>query len=398
MGKKSDNEAQDLFNELLSDEIKSAVSDITLSGIASSKTATKTAHTQTKEATVSRPPKLNPTRKPRKGFEDIDPILEQMLVHPEPTNVGIAPEELGGEEAEPEAQDDFRQELTPAPVKQASKAKPPQKPKEKAKDATATNTNTLNLIKSDMSVAANLSEKQERVEASEDLDLRDNEKTQKIAVAKMVEVPDPKAKGPVYSQMSGSGLEDQLRSANYLELAQNRVLELEKDVQKLRRDNEQLASAGQHFKELTETIKQQLKQSEANFFNLKEIAEEEKKILTQSLEAKEIKIGALQERLIELEEKINSSFDHVRIRERELENRLEIMKTESEAVTSSKDEMILDLKKQLNLVNSDLEKYRIQNQKITIKMDSKEELLRRTVKALRIALTMLEGSRPDEDN
>ncbi|MCO5114294.1 MAG: hypothetical protein M9899_08965 [Bdellovibrionaceae bacterium] len=384
MGKKSAGEATNLFRGL--DDVKVKPSKQDELGVTVEKTATKNIPDPTleKSSVVNKqqqqPPGLSPRAQARrKAFEDIDPVLGEMLVHPEATVSKIATaEELAG------------------PVEPAS----PRGEKSK-----------LNVIKSEhskqsaakreRSVVAHIAEEKTPVPVASAPSREEafDDKTQKIQSIKAVEVPEQFSSKPTATMpVSGMGLEDQLRSANYLELAQNRVLELEKEVQKLRRDNEQLSSAGQHFKELTESIKQQLRQSEANFSNLKEIAEEEKKILTQSLEAKEIKIGALQERLIELEEKINSSFDHVRIRERELENRLEIMKTESDAVMSSKDEMILDLKKQLNLVNSDLEKYRIQNQKITTKMEGKEELLRRTVKALRIALTMLEGSRPDEDN
>lgn len=380
MGKKSAREATNLFKGLEDVDVKPSKQDEL--GFAVEHTVTKNGPVKSQGAApTKKPPGLSAKARGRKRFEDIDPILEEMLVHPEATVSRVASaEDLQNEDVHPT---------------KATKASPQDQEK-----------STLSVVREEAVLELEDEEKTPvpvAVHTEPESSARESfdDKTQKIQSMKVMEVPEH---SPSYSQpmnsssASGMGLEDQLRSANYLELAQNRVLELEKEVQKLRRDNEQLSSAGQHFKELTESIKQQLKQSEANFTNLKEIAEEEKKILTQSLEAKEIKIGALQERLIELEEKINSSFDHVRIRERELENRLEIMKTESEAVMSSKDEMILDLKKQLNLVNSDLEKYRIQNQKIAAKMEGKEELLRRTVKALRIALTMLEGSRPDDDN
>lgn len=228
--------------------------------------------------------------------------------------------------------------------------------------------------------------------------IRNTDKTQKLPIAEpfdVVPISSHEKFKPTTKNMGD--LQEHLKSSNYLEVAQNRVLELEKEVQKLRRDGEQLAAAGKHFKELTETLKSQVKQAESNYLNLQEISKEEKKILMQSLEAKEIKISALQERVLDVEQRQGSHHENIRVRERELENRLEIMKSENEALTQSKDEMILELKKQLSSVNSDIEKYRLQNQKMMAKFESKEELLRRTVKALRIALTMLEGSQVDED-
>jgi myosin heavy subunit len=221
--------------------------------------------------------------------------------------------------------------------------------------------------------------------------------TQKLPMADPFEISNDEPRAAKLLPKNVVDLQEHLRSSNYLEVAQNRVLELEKEVQKLRRDGEQLSAAGKHFKELTESLKMQVKQAESNYQNMQEISKEEKKILMQSLEAKEIKISALQERVQDVEQRQGSQYENVRIRERELENRLEIMKSENEALAKSKDEMILELKKQVQMVHSDLEKYRIQNQKMSSKMENKEELLRRTVKALRIALTMLEGSSSDEE-
>lgn len=225
---------------------------------------------------------------------------------------------------------------------------------------------------------------------------KNTDKTQKIPMADPFEPPASSVPEKVLPK-NVVDLQEHLRSSDYLEVAQNRVLELEKEIQKLRRDGEQLAAAGKHFKEMTESLKMQVKQAESNYQNMQEIAKEEKKILMQSLEAKEIKISVLQDRVLDIEQRQGSQHENVRIRERELENRLEIMKSENEALAHSKDEMILELKKQVQIVHSDLEKYRIQNQKMSAKVENKEELLRRTVKALRIALTMLEGSNTEED-
>lgn len=227
---------------------------------------------------------------------------------------------------------------------------------------------------------------------------RDTQKTQALPVADPFDISDEDLSSkPKKLPKNVVDLQEHLKSSNYLEVAQDRVLELEKEVQKLRRDGEQLAIAGKHFKEMNDSLKQQVKNAESNYQNMQDIAQEEKKILMQSLEAKEIKISALQDRVVDVEQRQGSQYENVRIRERELENRLEIMKSENEALVRSKDEMILELKKQVQLIQSDLEKYRMQNQKMNSKMENKEELLRRTVKALRIALTMLEGSNLEEE-
>ena len=192
-------------------------------------------------------------------------------------------------------------------------------------------------------------------------------------------------------------LEEHLKSVDYAEVIQSRVLVLEEEVRELRQENERLAMAGQHFKDFSDNLKTQIKHLESDLQNIKEISSEEKNILIRSVEAKDIRVISLQERLLDLEQQQGSQLEHVRVRERELENRLELMKSENEALFHTKDSMILDLKRQMNMLNIDIERYKSQHQVMTSQMDTKENLIRRTVKALRMALTMLEGRELEEE-
>ncbi|NJL25113.1 MAG: hypothetical protein HC902_08015 [Calothrix sp. SM1_5_4] len=93
----------------------------------------------------------------------------------------------------------------------------------------------------------------------------------------------------------------------------------------------------------------------------------------------------------ELELRISTNIQKIRVRERELENRLELMKMENAALIRSKDELILELKRQIDQLNLELNNYRAKNQELNRLTTDKQEMLRRTVKALRLALSMLEG-------
>ena len=76
----------------------------------------------------------------------------------------------------------------------------------------------------------------------------------------------------------------------------------------------------------------------------------------------------------------------------ELENRLEISKMENAALIRNKDEIILDMKRQKDHLVNELENYRTKGQELYKQINEKQETLRRTVKALRLALTLLEGN------
>jgi chromosome segregation ATPase len=61
----------------------------------------------------------------------------------------------------------------------------------------------------------------------------------------------------------------------------------------------------------------------------------------------------------------------------------------------TKDEMILELKRQIDQLGLELENYRNKAQDLGRQITEKQETLRRTVKALRLALTMLEGGQDE---
>jgi len=118
---------------------------------------------------------------------------------------------------------------------------------------------------------------------------------------------------------------------------------------------------------------------------------QEKEILRNSKELLRKEVEELKQKNSELELRISTNIQRVRVRERELENRLELMKVETKALIRSKDEMILDLKRQMDQLNLELNNYRVKSQDLNKQIAERQETLRRTVKALRLALSMMEG-------
>jgi len=180
------------------------------------------------------------------------------------------------------------------------------------------------------------------------------------------------------------------RSEN-LRIAQNRILELEQEVERVRIENEQLAAAGETFRRRADELLGRVESAEAKCESIKNMADEEKQLLQESLEGKERQYQGVQSKIEELEARLSTNIQKIRVRERELENRLELVRMESAALIRSKDELILDLKRQMDQLNMELENYRTKGQELNKSINDKQEMLRRTVKALRLALSMLEG-------
>lgn len=225
-----------------------------------------------------------------------------------------------------------------------------------------------------------------------------NQETAKVDSAKNhMQQAEDKVRSSVgrFASVHGSGANASasaaLAQSENLRIAQARILDLEAEIERIRQENEQLAAAG-------ETLRKRADEHSARFENLQAKADrerenhlQEKELLSQSLEAKLKEVEALQLKIDELEMRLSTNIQKIRVRERELENRLELVKMESQALVRSKDEIILDLKRQLDQINLELDNYRNKGHDLNKQLSDKQEMLRRTVKALRIALSMLEG-------
>jgi vacuolar-type H+-ATPase subunit I/STV1 len=182
-----------------------------------------------------------------------------------------------------------------------------------------------------------------------------------------------------------------LAQAENLRIAQGRILELEAELEKLRQNNEHLASAGELLRKRADENMAQVDAFSTRFTNLQATHEEERSLLQKTLQVKDADLQSLKGKVEEMEMRLTTNLQKVRVRERELENRLELVKMESQALLRSKDEMILDHKRQIDQLNLELDNYRNKGQDLNKQIQEKQELLRRTVKALRLALSMLEG-------
>lgn len=182
-----------------------------------------------------------------------------------------------------------------------------------------------------------------------------------------------------------------LAQAENLRIAQSRILELENEIERLRASNEQLAAAGETLRQRADENLAQVESVKNRYSNLEATADDERHLLQTNMQAKDKELQVLRTKVDEMEMRLSSNIQKIRVRERELENRLELVKMESQALLRSKDEMILDLKRKGDQLNMELDNYRNKGQELNRQMQEKQDLLRRTVKALRLALSMLEG-------
>lgn len=197
--------------------------------------------------------------------------------------------------------------------------------------------------------------------------------------------------GAFRSTGQASSTEAALAQSESLRIAQNRLLEFEQEIERLRQQNEELAAAGETLRRRTDELLAQNHKRESDHQHALSTFEQEKQILTEAKEALQRDLEAARRKADELELRISTNIQKIRVRERELENRLELVKMESAALLRTKDEAILELKRNIDQLNLELNNYRTKNQELNRQTTDKQEMLRRTVKALRLALSMLEG-------
>lgn len=188
-----------------------------------------------------------------------------------------------------------------------------------------------------------------------------------------------------------SSAEAALRQSENLRVAQKRISDLERELERVRRENENLRSAGETLRRRLDELQAHAENSETNAQEARKIADEEKKVLRGQIASRDREIAEMRGRLDDAEGRLEANFRKIRVRERDLEHRIEIIKAESQSIAASKDRMILELKRQVDQVTAELNHAKSQVQETFGQFKERQETARRAVRALRIALTVLEG-------
>lgn len=183
-----------------------------------------------------------------------------------------------------------------------------------------------------------------------------------------------------------------LLQAENLRIAQQRILDLEKEVDQLRQENEELSSAAEIIKLRSDDLLAQLNSIQRSKAESEDYLKNEILILKGNLQYKENELSDSKLKVEELDSRLKLDLKKIRVRERELENRLELARSEKNAIVRSKDETILDLKRKMDQMQNELDNYRQKCLELNKNLESNHEAFKKTTRALRLALANLELS------
>ncbi len=189
-------------------------------------------------------------------------------------------------------------------------------------------------------------------------------------------------------------LQYKLFEGEHLKIAQKKIEELENNLEKLRIENERLATASELFQKRAEEATLSKQEIEKKLHFNEERFSEERETLKNHIEHRDQTIKELKDKAEHLDARLTADIRKSRSKERELENRLELIRLEKISLVGSKDDIILDLKRQVDQLNHELGNYRRKTAQMNQALEANQEQFRRTVRALRLALTNLEVNDP----
>lgn len=189
---------------------------------------------------------------------------------------------------------------------------------------------------------------------------------------------------------SGGSTESNLAQAGNLQMAQEKIVDLEKENEKLRRQNEELMAASEIIKERADLLSAQIVEYKNDREGLEDSFQNEIVLLKNHLSKKDGELRRAQFKTEELDSRLKFDMKKIRIRERELENRLELIRAEKNAIVRNKDEQILDLRRKMDVLQMEVESYRQKCVELNKVIESSQESFKRTTRALRLAMANLE--------
>lgn len=182
-----------------------------------------------------------------------------------------------------------------------------------------------------------------------------------------------------------------LKQSEHLRIAQDKINDLETELDDLRKQNHELSNDAESIATLNEAYSGQIENLKMELTHMRLTLGEEIKILRHSMHEKERLIGEMKQSNADLKSKVESNFKSIRKRERDLEYRLELAKVDEAALLKTKDKMILDLRRELEKKEQERSAFERKNKEHFQKIQEQQQTVRTVVRALRIALTRLEG-------
>lgn len=243
------------------------------------------------------------------------------------------------------------------------------------------------------------------IEEVEEIEMASTEVEEEEEVAP----PPPRAKASSKKATAGTSRKPYDDHQEYVDYHDDELLKLSSTIRSLRDDREVLLAKIAKLEEERNgyqqdyvTMKADLDDKKIEVSLIKKRHADESNNLRYQLSLSEDKRAMLEEKnkllrqeFDKLSQKVRVDFSKIQMREKELENQLELLKSDSEVQIRNRDNKILDLKRRIDTLEFDMENIthkESESRNVKLELENK---LDKTIKTLRLAITSLEAD--DED-
>lgn len=189
---------------------------------------------------------------------------------------------------------------------------------------------------------------------------------------------------------SPSNPNSNLKTVEYLSIAQNKIIELQKTIEHLHEENSNIIAAGELWKKRSNQSEQSLTEIKDKHQSIKNSKETEQRIFTLTIDKQNKKIESMKKDLNEAEFLTEEKLSTYKLISSDLENRIEIIEREKLTLLDGKNKFISDLQRQINTLKKINTNDKKKLQQISNLVNEKEKTLRNTIKLLRQTLINLE--------
>lgn len=190
----------------------------------------------------------------------------------------------------------------------------------------------------------------------------------------------------------------------YIELKESEVRDLREQQQQYQQFTQKNAVKIDTFVKQNRLLAAQLDEAQRNTARLQAEMEEERRehseqftLLKSDFEEKLKHAGAAQDQMKELirkreefKEKVREDLKRIKLKERELENKYELLRNDTQTLLDSKDKQILELKKKVDALVLELEQFDDRLRESANILNGVGAKKRRLIETLKIAIALLE--------
>ena len=181
-----------------------------------------------------------------------------------------------------------------------------------------------------------------------------------------------------------------LTLSNNLKIAEKKIKKLEDSNAQLCLENQKLVLSGEALQDSLDKLSREYQAIKSDYGEGKQSWVDQKKLLEKALEEQNLEIKNLKSKTTALEKHLERDVKKVRVKERELENKLELKKNEIQSIVRDKDKILLKLKMELDLLKEKINFHEVDKRKIEEMMENNKEKSHRVIRALQMCLHLLQ--------